>query len=453
MTGGSRKPTWGSDIVRSQQQRVVGAGAGFAGDRVEPAVLLAASGFCDAVVLECLAERTLVPGLRARRADPEAGADPRIARRLTPLLGPARAARCRIISNLGAANPAAAARTVARLAAGQGLAGLRVAAVLGDDVLALQHHVAWSASIDGTLLGAHAYLGADALAPAIADGADVVVTGRTADSALFAAELVPVLDGSDAALAGALAIGHLLECSGQLSGGNFEGPDGESLDAAAFAALGYPLAQVLPDGSAELFLLDDAPGRLDRLTCTLQLLYEVHDPARYITPDLVIDMTGMRLEELGRNRVRVSGAASRGRPDRLKVSGFVERRGLIVDVEIGFAGTRAAARARIAADVLRRRLAHVADEDIQVDLVGVNSILGAAAQAGAPPAECRVHVSVRCADAEAAQAVEDEVYALTLSGPAGGAGVRSERRPRLDVIDGLLDRALVTPSVIWETAR
>lgn len=437
---------------RGPGRRIVGAGAGFAGDRVDPAVALAASGLCDAVVLECLAERTLVPGLRARRANPEAGADPRLRRRLAPLLGPARAARCRIISNLGAANPAAAARAIASLAAELGLGPVRVAAVVGDDVLPLAQHVAWSEPISGTLIGAHAYLGADALAPAIEAGADVIVTGRTADSALFAAELVPVLDGSDDALAGALTVGHLLECGGQASGGNFEGFDGESLDAEGFATLGYPLAAVFPDGSAELFLLDGAAGRLDRLTCTLQLLYEVHDPARYITPDLVVDMSGIRFEEVGPNRVRVSGAAARGRPQTLKVSGFVERPGMIADVEIGFAGTRAETRARLAADVLRRRLHHVAEHDLRIDLVGVDSLLGAARSANAAPAECRVHVSVRCPDAESAQEVEDEVYALTLSGPAGGAGIRSERRPLLDVVDGLIDRARVAATILWETA-
>lgn len=431
--------------------RTVGAGAGFAGDRIDPAVALATSGLCDAVVLECLAERTLVPALRARRADPNAGADPRLRRRLTPLLGPARRSGSRIISNLGAANPAAAARAIVALARELGLSGLRVAAVVGDDVLPLAAEIAWTEKIEGTLLGAHAYLGADALAPAIEAGADVIVTGRTADSALFAAEIVPILDGRETALAGALTIGHLLECGGQVSGGNFEGPDGESLSAAALASLGYPLATVRPDGSAELFLLEGAPGRLDRLTATLQLLYEVHDPARYITPDLILDFTGIRIEETGRNRVRVSGAAAQGRPEALKVSGFVERPGMIADVEIGFAGTGAEARARLAADVLRHRLADLPEEDVRIDLVGIDSILAGRNAGNAGLAECRVHVSARCPDAEAAQAIEDEVYALTLSGPAGGAGLRSERRPRLDVVDGLIDRARVTPSLVWET--
>lgn len=431
----------------------VGAGAGFAGDRIEPAVLLAASGQVDAVVLECLAERTLVAALHARRDDPEAGADPRLRRRLRPLLPAARATGCRVISNLGAANPAAAGRQAARLAHELGCADLRVAAVEGDDVLALRDRIEWQDPVDGFLLGAHAYLGADGIAAAVADGADVVVTGRTADSSLFAGYLLPRLDGTDTALAGAMAVGHLLECGGQLTGGNFEPPGGGGLAAADLARLGYPLARVAADGTAEIAILEGQPGLVNRTTCALQLLYEVHDPAAYITPDAVIDLATVRFEELGANRVRMSGAGHAGRPSRLKVVGFVEKPGLIADVEIGFAGRGADVRARQSADVLRARLSDWPAADLRIDLVGVNSILGAASlAAAAPPAELRVHVSARCPDAEAAQIVEDEVYALTLSGPAGGAGVRSERRRRVEVATGFIRRDLVPVTVRWEMA-
>ena len=212
--------------MAQRRARTIGGGAGFAGDRIEPAVALAASGQVDAVVLECLAERTLVPGLRARRTNPEAGADPRLRRRLTPLLPAARANGCRIISNLGAANPAAAARQIAKLAGELDCKGVRVAGVLGDDVLHLRDEIAWERPVEGDLLGAHAYLGTGGLIEAVEGGADVVVTGRVADSALFAAELAPYLDADPDAFAGATAVGHLLECSGQITGGNFEGPGG-----------------------------------------------------------------------------------------------------------------------------------------------------------------------------------------------------------------------------------
>ena len=190
------------------------------------------------------------------------------------------------------------------------------------------------------------------------------------------------------ALAGATTVGHLLECSGQITGGNFEGPGGVSFEAADYADLGFPIAKVFSDGSAEIFLLEGKKGVVDRLTCTLQLLYEVHDPAAYITPDVVIDFTDMTIEEIGpqsRARVREQRRAADRR--QLKVSGFVDLSGFIADCEIGYAGTHAVRRARIAADALRMRLSSIKDDDIRIDVVGVNSILGdASLRAGAEPA-------------------------------------------------------------------
>ena len=157
------------------------------------------------------------------------------------------------------------------------------------------------------------------------------------------------------------------------------------------------------DGSAVITILDGLPGRLDAVTCTLQLLYEVHDPSRYATPDLIIDFTGIRFKQLGPNRVLMTGARSLGPPPTLKVSGFLELPGFIADCEIGFAGTGALQRAR-------------------------------------------------CADADTAQIIEDEIYAMTLCGPAGGCSVRSERRPRIEVLDGYIARGLVQAEIIWSTA-
>ena len=428
----------------------IGAGAGFAGDRIDPAVALAASGLVDTVALECLAERTLVPAIKARLENPQAGFDPRLRRRLTPLLPVALANRCRIVSNLGAANPRAAGQAIGKLASQLGCRSTRVAAIHGDDVLHLSGQIAWVRPVEGKLLGAHAYLGAGALAEALDNGADVVVTGRVADSALFAAPAFGHLDPGSDALAGAITVGHLLECGGQISGGNYD-PIGQGLlPAADYARLGYPLAHVYADGTAEIALLDGAPGLLNADTCTLQLFYEVHDPARYATPDLVLDFTGIRFEQIGHNRVRMSGARSLGPPPTLKVAGFLELPGYIADCEIGFAGTAAMARAQRAAETLRLRLSDWRDEDIAIDLVGIDSILRAGSlPSSAPPAELRVHVSARCVDLEMAQIIEDEVYALTLSGPAGGCSVRSERRPRIEVLDGFIAHQLVRPEIEW----
>ncbi len=435
----------------------IGAGAGFAGDRIDPAVALAASGEVDAVVLECLAERTLVPAIKARAENPQTGFDPRLRRRLTPLLPAAHANGCRIVSNLGAANPVAAGAAVAALARELGLSGKRVAAIEGDDVMAQRAHIAWVRPVEGRLLGAHVYLGSAALSDALEQGADVVVTGRVADSALFSAVARRHLEPGEQALAGAITVGHLLECGGQLTGGNYEpvgGPrsDVRRLSAQDFAQLGYPLAHVYADGSADITILDDRPGIVDAMTCSLQLLYEVHDPARYATPDLIVDFSGVRFQQIGPNRVHLSGARSLGPPPTLKVAGFLELPGFIADCEIGFAGTGAGERAHMAAETLRLRLSDWPQQDVVVDVVGVDSILRAGSVQAPPGAELRVHVSARCSDLEQAQIVEDEVYALTLSGPAGGCSVRSERRPRIEVLDGFIAHERIAPRIVWSAS-
>lgn len=433
--------------------RTVAAGAGFAGDRIEPAVALAGSGEVDSVILECLAERTMVPGLRALRTDPNAGADPRLKRRLTPLIPVAKKNNCRIITNLGAANASAAGRAIANLAGELGCTGLRVASVIGDDVMVLKDNIEWDHPITGDLLGARAYLGIAALAEAIDGKADVVVTGRVADSSLFVADLAPHLDAGSGALAGAIAVGHVLECSAQVTGGIYEPPGGGGLDSTSYANLGYPFARVAADGSAEISILEGARGLVDKMTCTLQLFYEVHDPSQYITPDAVLDFTGICFEEIGKNCVRMSGARAGPPPSKLKVSGFIEHAGAIADLEIAYAGSGAYERALCAADVLRQRLKDWRAEDILIDLVGINSVLGKASPpTNAYPAEVRVHVSARCDNLDAAQIVEDEVYGLTIAGPAVGCGVRSERRPRLDVVSGFVPREMVKTSIEWNKA-
>ena len=436
---------------------VLGAGAGFAGDRIEPAVNMARSGQVDAIGLECLAERTLIAAVRARQVSPQAGYDPRLRRRLGPLLAATSQSgkggkRCRVMSNLGAANPAAAARAARKLAGDIGAGELRIAAVIGDDLAHRVEEIDWQESVaGGEWIGAHAYLGIDPMVEALEGGADVVITGRGADSSLFAAAPVQAMDLDHAALAGALTLGHLLECSGQLSGGNLSEPTQPDLTVAEYARLGYPIGELQRDGTAIIRLLDGEPGRLNPVGCTLQLLYEVHDPRAYITPDAVLDFSNIVFEQIGPNRVRMSGARAAPRPARLKVIGFLARRGLVADIEIAYAGSGALQRARNAADILRLRLGEqMAAADLRIDLVGVDSVLGAGSvPLIAEPPELRVHVSGRCDDAEIAQFIEDEIYTLTISGPAGGGSVRSERRPRIESITGFIHRDRVPTRIEW----
>ena len=386
-----------------------------------------------------------------RQASAESGYDPRLPRRFRPLFA-ALGRDCKVLSNLGAANPAAAGRAARKIAREVGAGHLRIAAVIGDDVADRVNEIDWTEPTDnGQWLGAHAYLGADPMVEALDAGADVVLTGRVADSSLFAAAPLHAMKLDHAALAGALTLGHLLECSGQITGGLLNEPHVPALTVAEYAKLGYPIGELQRDGSAVIRLLDGEPGRVNVAGCTLQLLYEVHDPRAYITPDAVLDFSDVRFEQLGPNRVRMTGARAKPRPERLKVIGFLARRGTVADVEIAYAGTGALQRAQDAADILRMRLAKdFAAGDLRIDLVGVNSVLGAASlPLAADPPELRVHVSARCDDNDIAQMVEDEVYTLTMCGPSGGGSLRSERRPRIETITGFLPRGQVPTRIEW----
>ncbi len=301
----------------------IGCGAGFAGDRIDPARDLAERGRLDVLVFECLAERTIALAQRRRRDDPAAGADPLLAERMRAVLPACRAAGTRIVSNMGAANPLAAGREVLAVGRALGLRGLRVAVVEGDDVLpwVLRHDGALLddprsvAALRPRLVSANAYLGADALLPALASGAEVIVCGRVADPALFLAPLMHHFGWAAddwLRLGQGIVVGHLLECAAQVSGGYLAEPG--VVDVPGLADLGFPLAEVAADGSACITKLDGSGGRVDRLSVTAQLLYEIEDPARYLQPDVVADFTQVRLEAAGPDRVHVSGG--RGAPRR-----------------------------------------------------------------------------------------------------------------------------------------
>ena len=290
----------------------IGAGAGFADDRIDPAVDLAERGELDFLVFECLAERSIALRQLERRHDPAVGFDPGLAERMEAVLATCLGNGVRIVTNAGAANPRGAAAVVVAIARALGLQP-RIAVVTGDDVLDVVD--------DPDALSANVYLGSGPIVDALDDGADVVLTGRVADASLFAA---PVLhahgwpaDDWDR-VAHALVAGHLLECAGQLTGGYFADPGVH--DVSGLAELGFPFADVGRDGSVEVSKLPGTGGVVDTRTCTQQLLYEVHDPAAYVTPDAVVDLSDVRLQEVATDRVAVTGVRGAPPPDTLKVS-------------------------------------------------------------------------------------------------------------------------------------
>lgn len=431
----------------------IGSGAGYAGDRWEPALELIERGDIDFLAFECLAERTIAREALSRRNRQSDGYNPLLAERIRSVLPAARARGVRIISNMGAANPEAAAEAVVEIARASGLKGTRVAALLGDDVLnwVLAHaELAFLetgetvGSVRTQIVSANAYLGADAIAEALATGADVVITGRVADPALFLG-LVVATHGwalDDPRIAQGTVMGHLLECAGQITGGYFADPGKK--DVLAPWALGFPYADIWPDGRVRIGKVAGSGGRIDRMTCTEQLLYEMHDPAAYVTPDCVLDVTDVGFAEIAPNLMEVTGARAGPRPDTLKVSvGYLE--GFIGEGQISYAGINAVARARLAGEIVQKRLElrGYTYDDFRVELIGLESLHGAGTNAPPRPEpyEVRLRVAGRTPDKTAAAVVGQEVETLLTNGPAGGAGEFKAMREILRVQSVLIPRS------------
>lgn len=435
----------------------IGVGAGYAGDRIEPAIELAEKGELDYLIFECLAERTIALAQQARMADPAKGYDPLLAERMEAVLRTCHENGIKIITNMGAANPVAGAAKIVEVARALGIAQLKVAAVTGDDVVEslksgdypIMETGAPVSTLDG-VVSANAYLGAPPLVEALKNGADVVITGRVADPALVLAPLIHEFGWSmeDWDLLGkGTVIGHLMECAGQITGGYFADPGFK--DVPNLARLGFPIAEVRADGSAVITKVEGAGGKVTAQTCKEQLLYEIHDPARYLTPDVVADFSSVMITEIGADRVLIDGGRGHPRTGTLKVSvGYVD--GYTGEGQISYAGPGAVERGRLALDIVRERLklTGVQASELRFDLIGVDSIHGSTLAArNSDPYEVRVRVIGRTESAKEATRIGNEVETLYTNGPAGGGGASKSVREVMAVASVLVPRSTATPEI------
>jgi acyclic terpene utilization AtuA family protein len=442
----------------------IGAGAGFAGDRTDAAgPVVDALARCDGprcIMFETLAERTLALSQLERRSDPARGYNTKLDQFVGPILKRCLRDRIKIVGNFGAANPRGAGERIVALAREQGLTP-RVAVVEGDDLTGLMSAQELAArETDGAILAgipeiiaANLYLGGDPIARALDAGADVVVTGRVADSALALGPLMHALqwraDDWDALAAGTL-VGHLLECGAQVTGGYFADPPGKSVP--GMADIGYPIAEVEQSGVAVITKPASTGGRVDRLTVTEQVLYEIHDPAAYLAPDVVLDLTDVTIEDVARDRVRVGGARGKAAPATLKATVCIDG-GVLGEAEISYAGPNAMARGRLAAEIVTERVRRRApDLKIRADAIGLVSVLGDDAGAFARQRndeahDIRLRFAAQSKDRAAVEGLLDEVEALYCAGPAGGAGVRRRLTPRLASASCLIERNYARPTV------
>ncbi|MEW6643925.1 MAG: acyclic terpene utilization AtuA family protein [Pseudomonadota bacterium] len=435
----------------------LGAGAGYAGDRIEPAVELAELGGIQYLVFECLAERTIALAQQARLRDPAAGYDPLLRERMTAVLPICRAKGIKIVTNMGAANPLAAAERTREIARSLGLGGLKIASVTGDDVLEVvkagNYRIEETGGVVGDLgnriVSANAYLGAAPIRDALAAGADVVITGRVADPALFLGPLLHEfgwkLDDWDALGRGTVA-GHLLECAGQITGGYFADPGVK--DIAGLGRLGFPIGEVDADGSLVVTKVEGSGGQVTLATCKEQLIYEIHDPARYFQPDVVADFSDVAMQAVGPDRVRVEGGRGAPKTGLLKTSiGYLDS--YVGEGQISYAGPGAVARGRLALEIVRERLAlaGVTTSETRFELIGVNALHGDALSTQGEPYEVRLRVVARTDSLSEAVRIGNEVETLYTNGPAGGGGVTKSAREVIGVVSALVPEALVSPTI------
>jgi hypothetical protein len=417
----------------------IGAGLGFYGDSWLPIRASLERGGVQYIASDHLSELTLAILRKDLARDPSAGYTRDLVPMLTALWPLASARGVRFVLNAGGLNPRGACDALVAAFQAKGWRA-RIAVVTGDDVMArldalraagdALRHMDTGAELDTVrerLVFANAYLGAGPIAQALAAGADIVLTGRVADAALSLGPIVHELGWPLAArtqeewnrLALGLTVGHLLECSGQGSGGNF-GSAGAWSEIPDLGHIGYPIADVREDGVAIIGKAPATGGRVSFDTLRQQLLYEVQDPHAYFSPDVVLDMGTLQLTDLGGDRVEVRGATGKPRPPQLKiVAGYED--GWMGHAVIGFCWPDAYRKAQATVALVEQALREqkLAIEETRVEYLGLDTFLGPHADLAARDRmnEVWLRMAVRTHDRRVADAFPRQFPWLALSGP------------------------------------
>lgn len=435
----------------------IGWGSAYAEDNLDLAKDLADHGQLDFLCFDALAERTLALAQVRRQQDPQAGYDLRLDEFGAVFLS--RAERgLRLLTNMGAANPVMAARRLRQQAQDLGVKQVQIAAVSGDDVLALIQQLnpileetgRRVLEQEGALVSANAYIGAEPLVNALKMGAGLVIGGRIADPSLALAALMATFGWEPddwPRLGRGIVVGHLLECGTHVTGGNFADPPYRVVP--GLDNLGMPIAEVDDDGNASLSKLSGTGGLLSRETVKAQLVYEIHDPARYLTPDVTADFRQVRVQSFEEDRIQVSGGTGSERPPLLKVLVGIDE-GMQVEAEVSYAGPGALDRASLSREVLERRLAklpHLDPTRVRYDFIGLNAIHGSAsAPLEQEPYEVRLRVAARVLDSNMANRVAHEVE-WQYFGPSGAGGMRARITSALALYSTFVDRTLVPTTI------
>ena len=437
----------------------IGSGAGFAGDRLDAGVAVVET-LKDRdgpkyLIFEVMGERTLAIAQRIKMRNPELGYSPYLEPYLRNVLVAAKQHGVTIVANLGNANPMGGAKRVHELAEELGVKGLRVAVVLGDDLLAFMDGDEVAAlptiegvSIDGKeIVAANAYLGARPVAEALKLDVDIVLVGRTTDAALVLGPLIHEFGWGETdwdLLASGTLAGHLLECGGQVTGGYFCDPGFK--DVPGMDNLGFPIGEINADGSIVITKAENTGGLVSKATVIEQMLYEMHDPSAYLTPDVSLNITNVSLAEDGKDRIRVSGARGTPPPETLKVTISADG-GWLGEADMIYAGPNALARAQLAADIVRKRCERYGITDpMRIEIIGTGAVFdNDTSDRGrgsnmTKDGEYRLRAAVRTQDKAIAKYMNDEVLSLFCSGPAGGGGYRCNVMGQVNTASVLIPR-------------
>lgn len=443
----------------------IGAGAGFWGDALDPAVELLQKGKLDYLSFDFLAELTMALLQRLRSKNPEAGYVPDVVDYMRALMPLAREAGTTLVSNGGGVNPMAGGKAIVETARKLGLTGTKVGVIEGDDLLQRIDEIVASGipmvnmdtgatdftRIRSKVVAANAYTDASGIIEALGQGANVIIAGRVSDNALYVGPLMHEFGWKyDAActdrIAAAITIGHVLECGGASSGGLHS----RFAEMPNMGNLGFPFAEFSADGTAVVTKLEGSGGAVDWLTVTEHLLYEINDPRRYVMPDGVADFTKLKLQEVGKDRVHLSNMSGSGRPEQLKVViGYED--GWIGEGMLFFPWPNAFARAQKARETMLERFERLGlkSDEIQFDYIGVNMLHGPAAPLnGDELNEVGLRVAVRTRTKDEAEKVRRACAHMWIMGPGGTSfGTPMKPRPVVSLWPTLVPRELVRQTV------
>jgi len=414
----------------------IGSGAGYGGDRIEPAIDLIERGNLDYIIFECLAERTISLAQKAKQKDPNKGYNDLFEYRFDKILDALKKNKVKVITNMGAANPKAGAKKCQEMAIEKGIKNLKIAYVEGDDIGEhLNDYMNYQvletgkplSSIEGEILSANGYIGCAGIVEALENGADIVITGRVSDPSLALGPLVYefgwAMDDYER-LGKGTWVGHLLECAGQVTGGYFADPGYK--DVPDLWNLGFPIIEVDETGDAIVTKLTDTGGMVTTQTVKEQTLYEIQNPHNYFTPDVIADFSQVKVEQVKKDVVRISGASGKKPNSYYKTSvGYHDC--YIGEGQISYGGHNALNKAKLAKEILEKRfeLVGLEFEEIKFDYIGFNSLYMDTISENMGnyiPNEIRLRVAARVKDLKNAEMVGNEVEALYTNGPYGGGG-------------------------------